>query len=73
MSLQSVFRPFAGAAGTTGAYIKEILLGTVVPPPVGETGTGTADPQRWMDTVCTGTALQTTEEWDIINLTIDGE
>jgi hypothetical protein len=49
-----------------------VLLGTADPQqPVGDTQT--AAPQLWSDPVTADTDTDTVEEWDIINLTVDGE
>lgn len=50
-----------------------MLLGTADPAPGAVNETQTASPQLWSDPVRTDTPAHTVEEWDIINLTADGE
>jgi hypothetical protein len=54
------------------AYVKAVLLGTVEPP-VTPGNSGTATVQLWMEQPRTATVTNTIEEWDIVNLTPDGE
>lgn len=63
-----------------GTEVKAVLLGTGVPPTIPQntpptlpSGAGLVKKQLWMDAIRTATPTDTTEEWDIINLTVDGE
>jgi hypothetical protein len=50
--------------------VRAVLLGTASEP---AGVTGTASPQLWSAPVRTTTPTDTIEEWEIINLTADGE
>jgi hypothetical protein len=63
-------QPCPGLNATAGV-VKAVLLGNASQPDA--FGVQTVTSQLWSDTVRTITPPNTVEEWDIINLTPDGE